>query len=304
MMHFPTRNIVLLLALAVVGVPEYGCALHKKKLVPDNFTTCRELSREGVSAMESGQLRRAESLFADAVSASPSDAEARRNLAETLWQQGSCRDALVHMEAAVRLDPLHSLTIVRSGEMLLALGATDKAMQRAERAIRLDPTLSGGWTLRGRLYKQRGDLPRALADLQQSLRYAPHDAETLLEVAEIQYEMDRPQRCLSTLHCLEEVYPAGEEPQQMLWLEGLAYQSVGRNQEAVESLHAASLRGKPYADLLFHLAQAERSAGQPEAAAESLRMALSLDAKHEPSRVMLAQLQQSSSPTQQDVILR
>jgi tetratricopeptide (TPR) repeat protein len=244
--------------------------------------------------METGQWNRAETLFSDAVTASPSDADARRNLAETLWQQGMQREAAVHIEAAVRLDPLHGPTIVRSGEILLALGAANKSMQRADQAIRLDPTLAGGWALRGRLYRQQGDLSRALADLQQSLRYSPRDPEVLTEVAEIQFQMGKSQNCLSTLHCLLDTYSAGEEPQEALWLEGLAYKQLGRYSEAMESLHAANLRGQPHPDLLYELAQVEQSAGQGDAAANSLRLALALDAAHEPSRVMLAQLQQAT----------
>jgi tetratricopeptide (TPR) repeat protein len=264
----------------------------KRRVVPESVTTCRELSREGITALESGQLDRAQALLTDAVTASPSDIEARRNLAEALWQKGASRDAVVQMEAAVRLDPRHGPTVVRAGEMLLAVGASQRAMQRAEQAIHLDANLAEAWALRGRLYRQRGDLDRALADLQYSLRFDPRDASALLEISQIQLEMGKPQRSLSTLHCLLDTYPPGQEPQQVLWLEGLAYGSLGRHQEAVESLHAASLRGQPRPDLLFQLARAEQSAGQREAATETLRTALALDDNHEPSRVMLAELQQ------------
>ncbi len=254
--------------------------------------------------METGQWNRAETLLAGAVEASPSDAEARRNLAEALWQQGSHRDAVVHMETAVRLDPRHAPTLVRSGEMLLMVGATEKAMQRAEEAIKLDATLAGGWALRGRVYRLQGELDRGLADMQQSLRFAPHDTGALLEVAQIQHEQGHPQRSLSTLHYLLDIYPPGEEPQQVLWLEGLAYDSLGRHQEAVESLHAASQRGEPRAELLFHLAQAEQASGQRDAATATLQRAIALDAGHEPSRVMLAQLQEVETVAGQTILRR
>jgi tetratricopeptide (TPR) repeat protein len=288
-----SRSLLLgLVAIAILLSP-MGCALSgKKKLVPESLTTCRELSREGITAMEAGQLDRAETLLTDAVTVSPSDIDARRNLAEALWQKGSTREAVVQMEAAVRLDPRHAPTVVRAGEMLLAVGASERAMQRAEEAIRLDSNLPGAWALRGRLYRGRGELDRALADLQYALRFAPQDIAALLEVAEIQYELGRPQRSLSALHCLLDIYPPGQEPQQVLWLEGLAYGSLGRHQEAVESLQTASLRGQPRIDLLFQLAQAEQSAGQREAATQTLRTALAIDDGHEASRVMLAELEQ------------
>ncbi len=256
--------------------------------------------------MEVGQWERAETLLTNAVEASPTDGDARKNLAEVLWQQGSHRDAVVHMEAAVRLDPRHAPTIVRDGEMLLALGAADRAMERAEEAIRIDPTLAGAWALRGRVYRRRGEMERALADIQKSLQHSPQDTDALLEIAQIQYELGRPQRSLSTLHCLLDSFPPGEEPQEALWMEGLAYNSLGRHFEAVESLHAASVRGQPQPELLFQLAQAEQAAGQRDSATNTLRMALAIDAGHEPSRVMLAQLEQPvESPTVQvETIIR
>ena len=57
-------------------------------------------------------------------------------------------DAVVYMEAAVRLDSRHAPTLVRSGEMLLELGAIERATNRAEEAIALDPALAGAWALR------------------------------------------------------------------------------------------------------------------------------------------------------------
>lgn len=275
-----------------------GCALgSKKKVLPESLATCRELSREGVAAMESGQLDLAQDLLTDAVTASPSDVDARRNLSEALWQKGAHRDAAVQMEAAVRLDPRHAPTIVRSGEMLLTVGAYERAMTRAGQAIRMDSNLAGAWALRGRLHRQRGDLDRALADMHHALRYSPQDTGALLEIAQIQYELGKPQRSLSTLHCLLDTFPPGEEPQQVLWLQGLAYGLLGRHQEAAESLYAASLRGQPRPDLLFQLAQAEQLAGHRGAASDSLRMALAVDENHAPSRVMLAQLQEADDAT-------
>ncbi len=292
MLRFSRQLLLTVIAGAFV-LPHSGCALcRKKQVVPESLTNCRELSREGITAMETGELDRAQSLLSKAVTASPSDIDARRNLAEALWKKESYRDAAVQIEAAVRLDPRHAPTVIRAGEMLLAVGAHERAMQRTEEAILLDSNLAGAWALRGRLYRQRGELDRALADMQHALRFAPQDTAALLEVAQIQFELGKPQRSLSTLHCLLDTYPPGQEPQQVLWLEGLAYGSLGRHQEAVESLHAASLCAQPQPDLLFQLAQAEQSAGQRDAATNTLRTALALDESHGPSRVMLAELQQ------------
>ncbi|MCH2114159.1 MAG: tetratricopeptide repeat protein [Pirellulales bacterium] len=281
-----------------------GCALGKQEIVPDSIARCREMSRDGVAAMERAEWGRARTLLEKAVDTSPSDIDARRHLAEALWETGARREATVQLEAAVKLDPRHATTVVRAGEMLLSIGATDRALRRAEEAIALDPTKAAAWALRGRVFRHQGNEQRALADMQQALRYAPHMTDALQEVAELQYALERPHRTLTTLHHLLDIYPPGEEPQRALWLEGLTYGALGRHADAVNSLAAATQQGTPPPDLLYQLALAEKASGQPEAAANTLRQALALDASHRSSQLMLAQLQGPGAPIASGLIRR
>jgi tetratricopeptide (TPR) repeat protein len=298
------RRTLLLVGCCALVVPVGGCALGRKNVVPESLATCRQLSREGVSAMEAGQWQRAETLLTEAVEASPSDSDAHGNLAEVLWQKGDHRNAVIHMEAAVRLNPRHATTLVRDGEMLLAEGDVERARQRADEALRIDPTLASAWTLRGRVFRKLGDTEHALADLQQAFSLARSDTTTLIEIAQIQYESGNTQQSLTTLHCLLDIYPPGEEPQQALLLEGMAYNSLSRYQEAVESLQAASTRGQPQPEILYQLARAEQMVGEREAATNTLRQALALDANHEPSRVLLAQIEQHEATAAAGEVLR
>ena len=254
--------------------------------------------------MELGQWECARELLVEAVRMSPTDIDARRHLAEVLWRQGELRDAVIHMEAAVRLDSRHAPTLVRSGEMLLGVGAVHRAMNRAEEAIALDSALAGAWALRGQVFRQQGNSERALADLQQALRFSPHEAEVLLATAEIQHSLGRHQRSLTTLHHLLDVYPPGEEPQRALWLEGLVYNALERRTDAVESLYAATLRGEPKAELFYQLAETQKAVGQPGAATNSLRQALALDAGHQASQILLAQLEGAIPSKRGSLLLR
>jgi len=290
---------IALIGCTLLAICASGCAtMRKPKLANGSIIACRQMSRDGVAAMELGQWDRAHELLTEAVRTSPMDIDARRHLAEVLWRQEKHRDAVVQLEAAVRIDPRHAPTVVRSGEMLLGIGAIDRARQRAEEAIALDSSFAGAWALRGRVARRKDKPEKALADMQQALRYSPHMAQVLLEVAEIHFSLKQPQRSLTALHRLLDVYPPGEEPQNVLWLEGLVYGALERRQDAVESLYAASLRGQPHAQLFYHLAEAQHSAARPVAATNSLRQALALDAGHQASQVLLAQLQGPISPGQ------
>lgn len=282
----PRAALAMSLAVACLA----GCAaLRRKNDSAESVGASRQLSREGVAAMEHGDTARARLLLDEAVATSPNDVDARRQLAEVLWQGGVRDQAVNHIETAVRLDPRHAPTLVRAGEMQLGVDAVDQAERRAEEALAIDSTLAGAWALRGRVFRQRGETERALSDFHQALRYNPHAADVLLEAAELQYQLGRPQRCLTTLQNLLEAYSPGEEPRRALWLEGLAYSAVDRRQDAVDALYAASERGAPEPELLYQLAKAQNAAGLRAAAAATARQAA--DAGHAGSRTLLAELQ-------------
>jgi predicted Zn-dependent protease len=141
------------------------------------------------------------------------------------------------------------------------------------------------------VFRTQNNYERALADLQQALRYHPQAPNVLLEVAELQYQLGRPQRALTTVQCLLDSYPQGEEPRRALWLEGLAYGAVDRPHDAVASLCAASARGPAQPELLYQPARAQSAAGDPAGAAITARQALAADVRHEASRALLAQLE-------------
>ncbi len=287
-----------LLTTGMVIVCVAGCAsLARRGPVPEEVATCRELSRQGAAAMEMGQWDEAESLLRRAIEASPSDAATRHYLAESLWHRGATDEALLQMEAAVRLDGSDASLVVRVGEMLLATGQTKQALERAEQAIALDPKLSSAWALRGRVYWQLGAPDRALADLQRAMQYAPDSADVLLDVAAIYRQKGEPARCLTTLHHLLDTYSPGEEPRYALVLEGMTLMDLGRDDQAAESLLAASQRGPADAEILFHLAQAQLACGRTSAASSAAQQSLAVDASHEGSRQMLIELARRASPT-------
>ncbi len=273
--------------------------LRRRGPVPEDVATCRELSRQGVAAMEMGDWSQAEILLRKAHDTSPADAETCRYLAEALWHRGAADEALKQMDEALQLDPADASLTVRSGEMLLAMGDTELALTRAEEAIRLDPKLPAGWALRGRVFWQRNQSDRALADLQRALEFAPDNADILLDVAVLYRQRGQTSRCLTTVHHLLDTYPPGNEPQLALMLEGMTLAELGRPRQAADSLLAASRRGPPNAELLYNLAQSQMATGEYASAADSARQALVIDATHTPSRLLLTQLaSRDQTPTQ------
>ena len=83
----------------------------------------------------------------------------------------------------------------------------------------------------------------------------------------------------------------------MLTLEGIVLLDMNRPKQASESLALATQRGQPNIDLMYHLAQAYSAAGDTEQATAAAQQALALDAGHEPTRQLLAQMAARTAPS-------
>src|SRR5215210_374968 len=97
-----------IVALLTVSVTT-GCAVFGRRgHSTAEVTAARELSRQGVAALEAGQAQQAEELLKKSLAASPDDASSRRYMAETLWRRGAGDDAILQIVEAVRLEPTNA----------------------------------------------------------------------------------------------------------------------------------------------------------------------------------------------------
>jgi tetratricopeptide (TPR) repeat protein len=264
-----------------------GCrSLSHQGPVPRSVATSRQLSQQGINAMEKGDWKRAESLLVRALQAHPADVEARRNYAEALWHRGAKEAAVGQIEEARRVAADDTGLAVRAGEMYLAMGQVEKAQQAAGDALDLDPKSAPAWSLRGQIFERTGHPRQALADYQRALGYVPGDTDLLLKLAETYRQVGMPSRALAALQTVIDTYPPGEEPQNLLYLQGLALIALGRYNDAVESLTVANQRGSPTAELLYRLGEAHLLAGRTTDAQAALQQALALEPAHPASRAL------------------
>lgn len=244
------RPLVALAGVAL-SVASCGCRFFGgDSRLSQSMHASRDLSNQGLRAMENRDVQAAESLLSRAVKACPADPEARRHHAEALWQSGKNQDALREIAEAVRLDPGDAAIHVRASAMQLDLGNTVEAGREAEIAIDLDPRSAQAWRSRGRVYASIGENRRALADFQRALAFAPQDRELLQDLAEMYKTSGQPRRMLAVVQRLEETYAPGEEPQHVLHLTGLAYEAQGRYQRAADCFAKALERGPATPELL------------------------------------------------------
>lgn len=246
------------------------------------------MSQRGLTALERKDWPAAEGLLGRAVEACPADPEARRHYAEALWHCDKPGEAIAQLDEAVRLSSDDPTLRVRAAEMRLFLGQIQAAREEVERAIDLDPKAPAAWALRGRLRRDAGAAREALADYHRALGYDPDNRQVLLEIAELYRQLGEPRRALANLQSLIETHPPGEEPQQVLYLAGLAYAALGRHGDAADSLAAARDRGRPSREILLRLAEAQLLAGRRALARSSAQQALALDPEHAASRALVA----------------
>jgi len=175
--------------------------------------------------------------------------------------------------------------------MRLAMNDRLEARQHAEYAIGMDPRLAAAWVARARVSLADSDDRGALDDYQQALGLTPDDRDTRLAVAEVYQRTNQPQRALNMLQGLADSYTPGEETQQVLYLEGLAYQALCRYDEAIDTFSLACRRDTRSPELYYQLARSQFMAGNLAAAADAARQALALEPHHQPSRELLSQIQ-------------
>ncbi len=299
------RRLASWILLAACLWPELGCQWGRlRDPVPASLTASRKLSSEGNELLEQKQPQKAEAKLAEAVRICPTDCDARRYYAETLWLRNARPEAIAQLEEACRLSPEPDFH-VRLAEMYLETGRLDAAEQMVDQALNQNGKLAAAWRVRGRVLRAHGDqllagnpdLARtvfleALADLHRAAGYDPSDRQVIAETAAAYRSLGQPQRALECMQSLAEKYSPGEEPPQMvLYWTGLDYMALKRYDDAAATLAAAVARDRPSPELCYRLAEAQYFSGRSREAVAALQQALAIDPQHVPSRQLLGEIQ-------------
>ncbi len=281
------RGVVLIVGVCLCAWL-WGCRLAGRyDAVSQSLAASRQLSREGMAALEQGQLQQAEQLLAKAVKICPADVEARRRYAEVLWLRGAHRHAMAEIQEALKQSADDATLWGRLAEMQLATGRVDLARQSAEKAIELAPRSAAGWAVRSQVMAAGGQLRQALADAQRALGYAPEDKSVLLQIAKLYRQLNEPHRALQTLQTLADCYHPGQEPPEVLALTGEAQLALGRADEAAETLTAAVRRGNASAEVWCQLAEALWLSGRRAEAIGAAQQALAIQPAHPAAKALL-----------------
>ncbi|MFO7901807.1 MAG: tetratricopeptide repeat protein [Planctomycetota bacterium] len=277
------RAVVSAVLLGMCGwmlVSQGGCSTLGGRYGRDDVVLARQIARQGADAFHSGDWKRAERYYSEAVDVCAVDERVRARYAETLWNLGRREAAIQHQKEAVRLSGDAPELKVRLGEMYLAQGDLHRAHQLVQRAIESGRESAVAYRLQGDILQQQGKWREALASYHRALSIQPDYPEVRMAVARGYQLEGRPQRALATLHALADTYPPGEEPAELHYWQGVALAALGRHSRAVRHLATAESRGLHGADLLFRLANSHYLAGEHRAARTVLDRAMQLDPHH------------------------
>lgn len=273
-----------------------GCRWGKREgPVPQALLASRQLSQEGVAALEKGDAQGAATLLSRAIKTCPADCEARRHYADVLSQMGRKPEAIAQLTEALNHEPDDDAAWVKLAELQMAQGDIERARFTAAHALTINGENVGAWIVQARARRRQGELRESLADFHRALHLDAENRELLWEISETYRQLGEPQRALANLQKLSDTYNAGDEPQQLLYQEGLTLLALGRHAESVESLTKARDRAPPSPDLLFHLAEAQLRVGQSFDAKAALGQALALDPQHASSRALIDRLETARS---------
>jgi tetratricopeptide (TPR) repeat protein len=216
-----------------------------------------ERGRLGIAALERGDLAEAEKKLEEAVKLNKKDIAHRRYYADALWQSGKHEVALQQLHEAIKLGGTEDASLhISLAEKHLLLNRPTTAFQHADIAIQLSPQDYKGWALRGKAgwflaaAQQTDDLPEktqqsmihARNDYYRALSFSPNNRDLLPELAAIQMICRQPEHALATWQNLQDLFPKGAEPTDLLRGKAEALIALQRFDEAIQCLNTAQQR--------------------------------------------------------------
>lgn len=258
-----------------------------------------------------GQLAEAERLYMQCLMDLPDNGDVLGMLGILRLQTGRTREALPHLEKAVRARPQQVNYQMALGEAWRVLGQPGEALTCYEAAVALLPTNADLHNSMGIVLRDLDRKSEAVEHLELALKLDPGFNEARLNLGKVYLELDWHQ---AALNCFQQVPEAQSASAEFHGLMGKALAGMGRQGEAVERYQQALAMNpdlaevrcalgnllleqnqdeaalKQYriaqrqlpdsAELLCNIGLAQKKLGRPEDAETHYRRALSLDAAH------------------------
>lgn len=238
-----------------------GCHIFRPHPVDLQSSIAREMTYNGIDAMQRGRSVEAQNLFSKAAEVAPEDQRIRAELARTFVQNGQVQQAIAQMQRAVELSGGEASYHVELGLLYAQTGQWVLAGQEAERALNNNRRLASAWALKGQVEKAMGQLDQARTSLHRALAHDPELSEVRFQLAQVYFELRQPQRSLSVLDGLMRRFGPAERPARYLLLDAQALAEIGQLDQAAEVLAQAADGPEPTPEMLLELSRIQMLRG-------------------------------------------
>jgi Tfp pilus assembly protein PilF len=250
---------LLLAAICLLGFN--GCHIFRSRPVDLRSSMAREMTCDGIDAMQRGRTLEAQGLFAKAAQAAPDDQRIRAELARTLAVNGQLEQAIEQMRHAVALSGGEASYHVELGELYLQTKRLLQAREQADLALNANRRLAGAWSLRGRVEAELGQLEQARTSLHRALAHDHELSDVSFRLAQIYFELDQPQRSLAVLDNLTRRYTADDIPAEYILLDARALADLGQLDQSADRLALVADRPEPDPAILLELSRIHQLRG-------------------------------------------
>lgn len=239
----------------------------------------RALIESAVASHRAGQFQQAQSLYAQALTLDPDNADALHLFGLLAYQTGRLDEAVELITLATRQDPAHATYAFNLGVVLQKQGKIEEAAAAYQRATRLNAGYPEAYCNLGNVRLEQGRLPDAVAAYDRALALKPGYVEAHNNRGAALKEQGRLDEAVAAYRRAIELRPDHIEAHANL---GTALIDLGRPDEAVASFEQALALKPDYVKAHYNLAFAYIARGQPDLAVASLRR--SADLKHHHGR--------------------
>ena len=225
----------------------------------------------GLIQSAQGRLNQARSLFEEAISIAPRNAQILNSYANLLDDLGEIDSAISVFEKAIEIDPNYVDAMINLG----IVATTAKRFQMADKSLRnatrISPELSKGWSSRGWMEQQRGASEEALNCFDKALRIAPSDIQVRQNRAIALRMLDEPEAALAEF---DQLIASGVATADNLCMRAHICGDLGHFEEAVIQYFDLLKVAPDHIDAHETLARLLPQIGRHEAALNSYRAAL------------------------------
>jgi Tfp pilus assembly protein PilF len=217
--------------------PANPLGLHRRiRILDSNGLQASILLNIGNTYRKAGREPEADAIYRRGLELDPDCPFLHLAVAESEVRQGLWDPAEAMIRKAIEIDPDCDAAYGSLGRLMDIQTRRDEAVDAFSKAISLKPRSPGALEVRARLLHELGDLPRAVADLEQAAALTGGDPKLLAKLGGYLVEADRP---LDAARACDAALAIDAGTSLALYNRGVAYAHLGRREEARRDLDSS-----------------------------------------------------------------